>query len=186
MDYFRWLVEDTSDPLRDTWSGHTGTPTPGVVHPTGAPTATLTVSATEFPVNTRLRLTVQGWNRAGLAVACAPLIFWIDHTPPDLHPGTGTVEGTGVVLPDGGLECRDRLSGPFRVTWEHALEDPHSGITAYFWALGTPASPEKYVPRTDTVCGGGACGGWAGMHWKGGEVLPPLQGAQPMPSHCLP
>ena len=26
-----------------------------------------------------------------------------------------------------------------------------------------------------------------GMHWKGGEVPPPpLQGAQPMPSHCLP
>ena len=25
-----------------------------------------------------------------------------------------------------------------------------------------------------------------GVHWKGEEVTPPLQGAQPMPSHCLP
>ena len=26
----------------------------------------------------------------------------------------------------------------------------------------------------------------AGMHWKGGRYSPPLQGAQPMPSHCPP
>ena len=37
-----------------------------------------------------------------------------------------------------------------RVTWQHALEDPHSGIIEYFWALGTPADPEKYVARAST------------------------------------
>ena len=29
-------------------------------------------------------------------------------------------------------------------------------------------------------------GGLPGMHWKGGAPPPPLQGAQPVPSHCLP
>ena len=42
------------------------------------------------------------------------------------------------------------------------------------------------VGDTLTPRGGGGGGGGAGMHWKGGGGLPPLQGAQPVPSHCLP
>ena len=37
-----------------------------------------------------------------------------------------------------------------------------------------------YLPQT---WGGG---GGAGMHWTEGRLPPPLQGAQPIPSHCPP
>ena len=41
-------------------------------------------------------------------------------------------------------------------------------------------------PKIPTATATPAVPGRVGMHWKGGRYAPPLQGAQPMPSHCPP
>ena len=132
MDHFAWTVRDHRDPAGPSWNGTTA-----------APTHTLTVPEGTFPTNAQLRLQVVGRNRAGLEADCGDVTFWVDHTPPEPYPGPA-----GGVLVGTELECWDRLSGGFKVTWEFALTDTHSGILDYFWALGTPADPEKYVART--------------------------------------
>ena len=41
-------------------------------------------------------------------------------------------------------------------------------------------------PVADGPFGGASKGAGPGMHWRGGEAPPPLQGPQPTPGHCPP
>ena len=69
-----------------------------------------------------------------------------------------------------------RRRAPDAVLWERTAHSPHA-------APQTPTAP-RAAPPGDTPCEGSPSP--QGMHWMGGRYPPPLQGAQPMPSHCLP
>ena len=55
----------------------------------------------------------------------------------------------------------------------------NSSTTEGLWQKPAPSPRLRWFPPTLPLSA-------PGMHRKGGAPPPPLQGAQPMPSHCVP
>ena len=143
MDWFEWELEHAQRLHSMYWTNTTGHPVPGVVRPMGATNVTVHLPVETFTENTPLRLRVHGLNRAGLRSTSNDTIFWVDFTPPVLVPGSEITVGRA------GVQCWDRLTGPFSASWEQHFHDPHTWLERYFWAVGNTSHPQKYVPKTD-------------------------------------
>ena len=175
MDWFEWELEHAQRLHAMYWTNTTGSPVPGLVRPTGATNVTLALPFQTFTSNTPLRLRVHGVNRAGLRSTSNDTLFWVDFSPPELVPGSEIAVGHA------GVECWDRLTGPFTARWDSHFHDPHTWLERFFLAIGTPTDPEKYVPKKDVE---------SALTWtqsltfdEGDDVVVTVWGQNPMGLH---